>query len=261
MKRYAAVAIVCAFLVAGLLLVAHGDGEPESGGDVGVARVGDGGSTEEEPEAGQAGAVSTEPKAGMEKLALDLPEPVFEGTPTNFRDVRLSDDIGESRGDVYVPEGTELLSQGKRVTSSWDLPIIGELDYITDGSKEPHDGNYVSLGPGKQWVQVDLEDTYRIAAIVLWHFHLRARVYHDVVVQVSTDKDFEEDVTTVFNNDYDNSLGFGIGDNWEYVETNEGKLIDGGDAKGRYVRLYSKGNTSNEMNHYIEVAVYGRPAK
>jgi hypothetical protein len=29
----------------------------------------------------------------------------------------------------------------------------------------------------------------------------------------------------------------------------------------RYVRLYSQGNTSDELNHYIEVEVYGRPAE
>ena len=29
-------------------------------------------------------------------------------------------------------------------------------------------------------------------------------------------------------------------------------------VKGRYVRLYSNGNTSNDTNHYIEVEVYGR---
>ena len=32
-------------------------------------------------------------------------------------------------------------------------------------------------------------------------------------------------------------------------------------ALGRYVRLYSNGNTANEMNHYIEVEVFGLPAQ
>jgi hypothetical protein len=27
------------------------------------------------------------------------------------------------------------------------------------------------------------------------------------------------------------------------------------------VRLYSSGNTSNDLNHYVEVEVYGTPAK
>jgi hypothetical protein len=32
-------------------------------------------------------------------------------------------------------------------------------------------------------------------------------------------------------------------------------------VKGRYVRLYSNGNTSNDLNHYVEVEVYGTPVK
>jgi len=48
-----------------------------------------------------------------------------------------------------------------------------------------------------------------------------------------------------------------------YTETNEGKLIDvlARGIKARYVRLYSNGNTSNDLNHYIEVEVYGKPVK
>jgi hypothetical protein len=38
-------------------------------------------------------------------------------------------------------------------------------------------------------------------------------------------------------------------------------LIEGKGATGRYVRLYSNGNTSDELNHYIEVEVFGQPAK
>jgi hypothetical protein len=36
-------------------------------------------------------------------------------------------------------------------------------------------------------------------------------------------------------------------------------LVDGKGAKGRFIRLFSNGNTSNEMNHYIEVEVFGKP--
>ena len=31
--------------------------------------------------------------------------------------------------------------------------------------------------------------------------------------------------------------------------------------KGRYVRFYSNGNTSNDLNHYIEIDVYGKPVE
>jgi len=52
----------------------------------------------------------------------------------------------------------------------------------------------------------------------------------------------------------------GIGADKAYIEVNTGRLIDTKAVVGRYVRLYSKGNTSNEMNHCIEVEVFGKPA-
>ena len=64
-------------------------------------------------------------------------------------------------------------------------------------------------------------------------------------------------MTTIFNTDHDDSLGFGKGKDMAYIETNKGKLIGAKETKGRYVRLYSDGNTSNEMNHYVEVEVFG----
>ena len=44
-----------------------------------------------------------------------------------------------------------------------------------------------------------------------------------------------------------------------YTETNEGKLIDAKGVRARYVRLYSNGNSANDLNHYIEAVVYGKP--
>ena len=32
-------------------------------------------------------------------------------------------------------------------------------------------------------------------------------------------------------------------------------------AKARYVRLYSRGSTASNQNHYTEVAVYGKTTK
>jgi hypothetical protein len=109
-------------------------------------------------------------------------------------------------------------------------------------------------------VQVDLGAVCDIYAIALWHYHSQARVYKDVVVQVADDADFITNVRTVFNNDHDGSAGLGVGQDKEYIETNLGRPIDAKGVKARYVRLYSDGNTSNDMNHYIEVEVYGKPA-
>ena len=151
-----------------------------------------------------------------------------------------------------------LLSKGKKVTSSDSNPIIGSLELITDGEKDAGEGYFVELLDGLQWVQIDLEQSAPLSAIWLWHYHSQKRAYHDVIVQVSDDATFKTGVTTLFNNDYDETAKMGKGSDNPYVESRFGKIIDAKGTKARYVRLYSNGNTSNEMNHYIEVEVYGK---
>jgi hypothetical protein len=200
-----------------------------------------------------------QPAAGKEELKLKLPKPMFIGTPTNIRSANLEKITGKPRGPFYVPRGTVLLSTGKKVTSSDMQPVIGELDMVTDGEKSGGDGYFVELGPGPQWVQIDLGAPHPLSAILTWHYHTQARVYRDVIIQVSDDPTFKKGVTTVFNNDHDNSSKIAVGPDKEYVEVAEGRLVDPKGAKGRYVRLYSNGNTSNDLNHYVEVEVYGLP--
>ena len=124
--------------------------------------------------------------------------------------------------------------------------------------KDAADGSYVELGPQSQWVQIDLEEEAEIYGVWLWHFHKNARAYIDVVVQVSNDEDFADGKeVTIYNADHDNSSGLGIGKHPMYLETYQGKAIDAKGVKGRYVRLYSGGNTADDQNHYSEVEVYG----
>jgi len=196
-----------------------------------------------------------------EELKLKLPKPMFIGTPRNITSPNLEKITGKPRGPIFAPVGTNLVSLNKPVTSSDMQPVIGEVSFVTDGEKSGEDGYFVELGPGKQWVQIDLKAAYNLWAILVWHYHSQARVYRDVVVQVSDDKDFVTGVTTLFNNDHNNSSGLGVGKDKEYIETYEGKFIDPRGIKARYVRLWSNGNTSNDMNHYVEVEAYGTPAK
>jgi hypothetical protein len=81
------------------------------------------------------------------------------------------------------------------------------------------------------------------------------------VVQVADDADCILACRTIYNNDYDNSLGFGVGTDKEWIETHEGRLIACKGVAGRYVRLYSNGSTAGKENHYAEVEVYATPAK
>jgi hypothetical protein len=197
--------------------------------------------------------------AEKEVLKLQLPKPMFIGTPTNIKSPNLEVITGKSRAPFMVPVGTKLLSLKKPVRSSDMQPVIGELDMITDGEKEGGDGYFVELGPGKQWVQVDLGKPYALHAILVWHYHSQARVYRDVIVQLSDDKDFLKGVQTIFNNDHDNTSGLGIGKDKEYIEVAEGRLVDPKGARARFVRFYSNGNTTNDLNHYVEIEVYGTP--
>lgn len=208
-----------------------------------------------------ANADDSNSRTQMEPIPLELPKPVFVGTPQNFKVPNLQEPREHARPPFLAPAGTENVALGKPVTSSDPQPIIGELSYVTDGDKEATEGSYVELGPLKQHITIDLEEQYNIYAIVVWHYHKQARVYHDVIVQVADDPDFITGVRTLFNNDYDNSYGLGVGEDKPYVETSEGKLIDAKGVEARYVRLHSNGNTSDGLNHYTEVEVYGKPVR
>jgi hypothetical protein len=192
---------------------------------------------------------------------IELPQPKFVGTKENIRVANLEPVRTKPYPPFLAPVGTRNVALGKPVSSTDEEPFIGEIELITDGDKEAIDGSFVELGPFLQHVTIDLEDKYEIYAIAVWHYHQQPRAYFDVVVQVAQDRDFTTGVKTVFNNDRDNSVGLGVGKDIHYVETHYGKLIDAKAVQGRYVRLYSNGNSSNGQNHYIEVEVFGRPAK
>lgn len=220
----------------------------------------------------------------MVPLNIKVPKPMFISTPMDIRVSNLrkrSPRVQPSKVTkvlrqmaglkpkpfwtyprMFVPNDTRLVSLGKPVYASDKCPIIGVAEAITDGDKEAADGSYVEFGAGLQHVTVDLEAEYRIHAICVWHFHRHPQAYYDVIAQISSDPDFIAGVVTVYNNDSDNSAGFGIGQDMHYVESFEGELIDclsEGSPTGRYVRLYSNGNTANELNHYVEIEVYGEP--
>jgi Ca-activated chloride channel family protein len=193
-------------------------------------------------------------------LNLVLPKPMFMGTPRNIVSPNLEAPRSGPRPQFMVPRDVTNVALGKPVTASDPQPVIGDLVMLTDGDKEGADGSFVEFGPGVQWEQADLGAEHEIFAVVLWHSHSQARVYRDVIVQISDDPNFVKNVTTVFNNDHDNSAGLGAGADKEYIETCEGRLMDCKGVRGRYVRAYGNGNTSNDMNHMIEIEVYGRLA-
>ena len=191
------------------------------------------------------------------EIPIYLPAPAFRGTP-KVTDEKNVAPPGKSRGPFLAPKGTVNLALGKPVSTSDPVPSSGEVDFVTDGDKEATDFGYLELRPGTEWVQIDLGTPATIYGVLIGHNHAEERVFRDVVVQLSNDPDFLN-AKTVFNNDYDNSSGLGVGPDMGYAEVCEGKLIDCRGAVARYVRCYSKGNHRDNKNHYTEVEVYGRP--
>ena len=120
-------------------------------------------------------------------LKTQLPRPLFVGTPVPLNVPNLEPPTKGKRPDFMVPAGTVNLAKGKKVTASDNNPVVGTLDMVTDGDKAGDEGSWVELGPGKQWLQIDLAKSANIYAVLVWHFHSQARVYRDVVAQVSDD--------------------------------------------------------------------------
>lgn len=206
-------------------------------------------------------APAAKPASGLVPIPLQLPKPMFEGTPQNLSVPNLQKPLGKPREPFLAPAGVTNVAKGKKVVSTDMEPVIGDLEQVTDGDKKGAEGSFVELGPGVQHVTIDLGALHEIYAIVFWHFHKTPRVYFGVVVQIADDAGFTKNVRTLFNNDTDNKAGLGAGKDMNFIETSEGKLVDAKGGKARFVRLYSRGNNANDLNHFVEVEVYGRPAK
>jgi hypothetical protein len=200
--------------------------------------------------------------AALVPLMLNLPAAAFKGTP---KDQQLGPNVeplsDKPRPPMLIPaDAKENLAPGSKLTCSDKNAGADMLAKIIDGNKEGTDDSIIFLRKGTQWVQMDLGRAAEIFAIVIWHAHNTAKVYHNVIVQAADDPDFIENVRTIFNNDQANSSGLGVGADREYFETNEGKLINAKGIKARYLRFYSKGSTESAMNEYTEIEVYGRRA-
>jgi FAD/FMN-containing dehydrogenase len=195
-------------------------------------------------------------------LALKLPAPAFKGTP---KDLQLGPNVeplsDKPRAPMMVPSGLKNIAPASKLTCSDKNVPADSLAKLIDGDKDASDQSIIFLRKSTQWVQMDLGSPQEIFALLIWHAHNMAKVYHDIIVQVADDADFIENVRTVFNNDSDNTSGLGVGTDREYFETYEGKLINAKGVKARYIRFYSKGSTESALNEYTELEVYARSAK
>ncbi len=198
-----------------------------------------------------------------EKVAIKfvLPPPHSSGTPKEIKSDNLEPDPGPGklRAPIMVPVGydSKLTTEETPVTTS-EESVTGDNEYVVDGDKTPDATCMLQLPGGLQWIQLDLGAEKTVSAVCVWHDQGDDRVYKDVVVQLSNDEKFENGVTTIFNNDHDNSAKLGKGSDKEYRERNDGRPIDGKLTKARYVRCYSNGSSSEPVNNYIEIEVFGK---
>jgi hypothetical protein len=205
-------------------------------------------------------AVAAAPTGPLKKYKPEFPSPEFAGTPLPADNtIPNLDKSGKPITEIDIPEGVDVISKKAKVTSSDPNPFTGSLDLVTDGEKNGADGYYVELTGGPQWVQIDLGGEKEVHGVWVWHSHKQAVVYKGVVVGVSNDPEFKNP-TFIFNNDYDNSVSFGNGPDLSYTETNHGRWMaaKSGPVKGQFVRLYSCGRYIDDMNHYVEVEVFGK---
>ena len=165
-----------------------------------------------------------------------------------------------TRHPFMVVPGLRNLALYKPVTGS-EKPARGDLEQLTDGLIKCDEFDYVE---GPEWVQIDLGNILEIHAVVIWHFYKNPIIYNDVIVQAADDAAFSANVRTLFNNDHDNSAGFGRGEDTAYICRWWGEIVDarGADHSGTtagYVRVYTGRGMNGEPPAYVEVAVYGRP--
>ena len=194
-------------------------------------------------------------------LKIEFPPPHSSGTPKEIKSDNLEPDPGPGklRPPIMVePEYTKkLTTEDTKVTTSEEA-VTGENEYVVDGDKTPDATSMLQLPGGVQWVQLNLGAEHVISAVCVWHDQGDERVYKDVIVQISNDANFVDGVKTIFNNDHDNTAKLGKGTDKEYRERNDGRPMDAKLTKGRYVRCYSNGSTSEPVNNYIEIEVFGK---
>ena len=197
----------------------------------------------------------------LTELKLDL-DAVTAATPGFASDAVKPPHLRQEkkRPPLMVVPNLKNLALYKPVSAD-KTPTMGELEQITDGIKTSEDFDIVE---GPAWVQVDLTEQASIHAIVIWHFYKNPVIYNDMIVCVSSDVNFSANVTTLFNNDHDNSAAMGKGNDTAHISRWWGEIVDARNndhtpTKARYVRLYTGKTTEGRPPRYIEIEVYGKP--
>ena len=210
------------------------------------------------------------PKPNFKELTTEIPKVIIHGDfPATIIEREIFSRLKpypQKAQTMRVPEGTLNLAKGKKVSSNAEVIPVGGLTRLTDGNKARQAGAYTELHRnGPLYIQVDLEQVATIHGVWLWRKWGEKRdavIFKDTVVQLSEDPDFKKGVVTLFNSDFDESLGLGRGRGALYFETQYGRLFECTHIKGRYVRIYSGGVIPERIgNSFVEIEVFGEPLK
>ncbi|WP_127588437.1 discoidin domain-containing protein [Paenibacillus koleovorans] len=173
----------------------------------------------------------------------------FFGTPF--------DPNGRSMGAIQYPGATRSnLASGIAPTFS-TIHNDTTPSKLTNGNTSSSDNVAVGNPGDIAYAQIDLGALKDVSQIKMWHYYTDGRTYKDVIVQLSQTPDFSSYVTTVFNNDQDNSAGQGSGSDATYAETSAGKTLMFAPVTARYARFWLGGNSVNGYNHFVELQVFG----
>lgn len=200
------------------------------------------------------------PQPAADTQLVEMPIPLPPPLPLN-PDIPIPPgvEIPTTHPTIIAPRNAVNLALHRPVTSSDPNPTWGFLGMITDGDKSSGEGRIVDVGPGRQWIQVDLGRECDIYGISIWRDYAAERIYDAMIVQLSDDADFIKDVWTVYDNDVKNWIGMGYGNRPRYVEAYQGKTIPVKRLTARYVRIWSLSDDGTEK--FVEVEVYGVPAR
>ncbi len=152
-------------------------------------------------------------------------------------------------------DGSEM-STGKDKATDYESARMA-----TDGNYEQ--GKFFRYGENENsskecYVEYDLGKMYDINQIKMWRYY-DGRNYTPTAIALSDEQGTwnTSNANVVYSSDLENIFGLGSGSDEGYSETAEGKSINC-NASGRYVRIYSKGNSINTGNHLVEFEVYGK---
>ncbi|MDG0792539.1 discoidin domain-containing protein [Cohnella ginsengisoli] len=173
-----------------------------------------------------------------------------------------------SDSKVYAdPTETNVALGHATVSTNGVVSNAASLNLLVDGDRQTSNYAMIDASTGPKWVQLDLGESFPVSKVnVLNDFNPTAtRTGRDIIVQLSNDPTFASGVSTIFNNDSDNTAGQGAGTDSVYLEPTDGSgktIALSTPVSARYVRSWANGHirtadgSIKNVNTPVELEVY-----